>query len=96
MPRVTGDGEVWLDSSGRPSLAASGHGDLGDAFRSSPLLERFRKSGGRAVLVVNGISGVIQGVLGGLAFWLFNFQSAFLWGVIMGLLAFCPSWVSVS
>jgi len=44
----------------------------------------------RAVLVVNGISGVIQGILGGLAFWLFNFHSAFLWGVIMGLLAFLP------
>ena len=32
----------------------------------------------QAVLVVNGISGLIQGGLGGLAFWLFDFHSAFL------------------
>lgn len=53
------------------------------------LIGKFKEMA-RAVLVVNGISGVIQGLLGGLAFWLFNFQSAILWGVIMGLLAFLP------
>jgi predicted PurR-regulated permease PerM len=44
----------------------------------------------RAVLLVNGISGLIQGGLGGAVFALFGFESAFLWGVIMGLLAFLP------
>lgn len=53
------------------------------------LLGRFREMT-RAVLLVNGISGLIQGGLGGAVFWLFNFQSAVLWGVIMGLLAFLP------
>ena len=53
------------------------------------LLGKFREIL-RAVLLVNGISGVIQGGLGGIVFWVFHFQSAFLWGVIMGLLAFLP------
>jgi len=43
-----------------------------------------------AILIGNGLGGVIQGGLGGLLFWMFGFQSAFLWGVIMGLLAFIP------
>jgi predicted PurR-regulated permease PerM len=42
------------------------------------------------VLVVNGISGLIQGVLGGLAFAIFGLASPFLWGFIMGVLAFFP------
>lgn len=44
----------------------------------------------RAVLIGNGVGGLIQGGLGGALFWVFGFQSAFLWGVIMGLLAFIP------
>jgi predicted PurR-regulated permease PerM len=43
-----------------------------------------------AVLIGNGLGGVIQGVLGGIVFSLFGFESAILWGVIMGLLAFLP------
>jgi predicted PurR-regulated permease PerM len=53
------------------------------------LIGRFKEMAG-AILIVNGLSGMIQGGLGGLAFWLFGFNSAFLWGVIMGLLAFLP------
>ena len=53
------------------------------------LIGKFKEMA-RAVLVVNGISGLIQGGLGGVVFWLFGFQSAILWGVIMGLLAFLP------
>lgn len=53
------------------------------------LIRRFRDMTG-AILIVNGFSGIIQGGLGGLAFWIFGFNSAFLWGVIMGLLAFIP------
>jgi predicted PurR-regulated permease PerM len=43
-----------------------------------------------AILIGNGLGGFIQGALGGMAFWLFGLPSAFLWGVIMGLLAFLP------
>jgi predicted PurR-regulated permease PerM len=43
-----------------------------------------------AVLIGNGLGGFIQGVGGGMTFWLFGLPSAFLWGVIMGLLAFLP------
>jgi len=53
------------------------------------LIGRFKQMAG-AILIVNGFSGFIQGGLGGLAFWIFGFNSAFLWGVIMGLLAFIP------
>jgi predicted PurR-regulated permease PerM len=42
------------------------------------------------VLVVNGISGLIQGFLGGLVFALFGLSSPFLWGFIMAVLAFFP------
>jgi predicted PurR-regulated permease PerM len=53
------------------------------------LINRFKEMTG-AILIVNGLSGMIQGGLGGLVFWIFGFNSAFLWGVIMGLLAFLP------
>jgi predicted PurR-regulated permease PerM len=44
----------------------------------------------RAILVVNGFSGLIQGALGGGVFWIFGLPSSFFWGVIMALLAFLP------
>lgn len=53
------------------------------------LIQKF-KDMARAILIGNGAGGLIQGVLGGVAFWIFGFPSAFLWGVIMGLLAFIP------
>ena len=53
------------------------------------LIGKFKEMAG-AVLVGNGLGGLIQGGLGGLLFWFFGFQSAFFWGVIMGLLAFLP------
>ena len=43
-----------------------------------------------AILVGNGLCGAIQGIAGGVVFWIFGLQSAFLWGVIMALLAFLP------
>ena len=43
-----------------------------------------------AILVGNGLCGAIQGIAGGMVFWIFGLQSAFLWGVIMALLAFLP------
>jgi predicted PurR-regulated permease PerM len=53
------------------------------------LIDRFNDMAG-AILVGNGLCGVIQGIAGGLVFWLLGLQSAFLWGVIMSLLAFLP------
>lgn len=53
------------------------------------LIQKFNDMAG-AILVGNGISGLIQGIAGGVLFWIFGLQSAFLWGVIMGLLAFLP------
>ncbi len=43
-----------------------------------------------AVLIGNGLGGLIQGIGGGLVFLFFGFHSPFLWGVIMGFLAFLP------
>jgi UTP--glucose-1-phosphate uridylyltransferase len=51
--RLTPDAELFLDAAGKPSLYAPGHGDLLFALRSSGILERFRKGGGRTLLVSN-------------------------------------------
>lgn len=53
------------------------------------LISKFNEMAG-AILIGNGLGGIIQGALGGLVFWFFGMPSAFLWGVIMGLLAFLP------
>jgi predicted PurR-regulated permease PerM len=44
----------------------------------------------KAVLVGNGICGLLQGVLGGLVFAYFGLGSPILWGGIMAILAFLP------
>lgn len=51
--RLTKAGEVYLDALGRPSLCATGHGDLLPTLRSSGALASFRKSGGRILMVSN-------------------------------------------
>ncbi len=53
------------------------------------LYEKFNGMAG-AVLIGNGLGGVIQGCAGGLLFWFLGLNSPFLWGVIMGFLAFLP------
>ncbi len=53
------------------------------------LIQKFKDMAG-AILIGNGLCGMIQGIAGGLLFSLFGLKSAFLWGVIMGLLAFLP------
>jgi len=53
------------------------------------LIMKFKDMAG-AVLIGNGLCGLIQGVIGGTVFYLFDLNSPFLWGVIMGLLAFLP------
>lgn len=53
------------------------------------LFQKFKDMAG-AILIGNGLGGLIQGTLGGAVFATFGFQSPFLWGVIMALLAFLP------
>jgi predicted PurR-regulated permease PerM len=44
----------------------------------------------RALIVGNGLSGLIQGVFGGLGFFFFDLPSPFLWGTIIAVTAFLP------
>ncbi len=53
------------------------------------LIQKF-KDIATAILLGNGLGGLIQGILGGIVFALFGLKSPFLWGVIMALLAFLP------
>ncbi|WP_022664634.1 AI-2E family transporter [Desulfospira joergensenii] len=53
------------------------------------LFDKFNDMAG-AVLIGNGLGGVIQGFAGGMLFWFLGHNSPFLWGVIMGFLAFLP------
>ena len=53
------------------------------------LVGKFQDMAG-AILVVNGVAGVVQGTFGGIVFAVFGLKSPLLWGVIMGLLAFLP------
>lgn len=45
---------------------------------------------GRAIIIGNGLSGIVQGVLGGCGFYMFGMTSPFLWGTVMGFMAFLP------
>ena len=53
------------------------------------LFKRFEEIA-KAVLVGNGLCGLLQGFLGGAAFMLFDINSPILWGGIMAILAFLP------
>ncbi|MCA1794991.1 MAG: AI-2E family transporter [Desulfotignum sp.] len=53
------------------------------------LFQKFNEMAG-AVLIGNGLGGVIQGTAGGLLFLFLGLNSPFLWGVIMGFMAFLP------
>jgi len=53
------------------------------------LLRKFMDIAG-AILVVNGISGIIQGVLAGAYFSILGLPSPILWGSVMAVLAFLP------
>lgn len=53
------------------------------------ILDKFHEMG-RAIIFGNGLSGIIQGILGGFAFYFFGLGSPFLWGTIIGFLAFLP------
>jgi predicted PurR-regulated permease PerM len=45
---------------------------------------------GRALAVGNGLSGIVQGILGGLGFYFFGLDSPFLWGTVISFMAFLP------
>ncbi|MDY0131141.1 MAG: AI-2E family transporter [Desulforegulaceae bacterium] len=53
------------------------------------IIIKFREMAG-AILIVNGMAGVIQGIAGGIYLKLIGISSPFLWGVVMGVLAFLP------
>jgi len=53
------------------------------------LMQKFHEMAS-VVLVVNGMSGLIQGFLGGVVFVIFGLSSPLLWGCIMAILAFFP------
>lgn len=53
------------------------------------LFQKFKDMAG-AILIGNGLSGMLQGILGGAVFALFGLRSPILWGVVMTLLAFLP------
>jgi predicted PurR-regulated permease PerM len=57
--------------------------------QDAKLIQKFKDMGG-AILIGNGLGGLIQGTLGGIVFASFGFRSPFLWGVIMAVLAFLP------
>lgn len=66
-------------------------------FKLSPLPEederliinRFNQMN-YVTLVCNGIGGILQGILAGIAFWVLGFKAVLLWTVIMSVLAFIP------
>lgn len=45
---------------------------------------------GRAIFVGNGLSGAIQGLLGGFGFYIFGLESPLLWGTVIAFMAFLP------
>ena len=53
------------------------------------LIQKFKDMAG-AVLIGNGVGGVLQGAFGGVVLSFLGFNSPFLWGVVMALLAFLP------
>ncbi len=53
------------------------------------LVKKFLEIAG-AILVVNGISGLFQGLLGGVFFAMLGLKSPVLWGSVMAVLAFLP------
>lgn len=59
------------------------------AEEDEKLIGKFKEMGG-AILIGNGLAGLLQGIMGGALFAFFGLKSSFLWGVIMALLAFLP------
>jgi predicted PurR-regulated permease PerM len=53
------------------------------------VVSKFREMA-RAVIVGNGLNGIIQGMIGGFGFFFFGLGSPFLWGTLIGFMAFLP------
>jgi len=53
------------------------------------VVETFQEMG-RAIFIGNGLSGIVQGVLGGFGFYIFGVNSPFLWGTVIAFMAFLP------
>ena len=53
------------------------------------VVNKFREMA-RAIIVGNGINGIIQGILGGFGFYFFGLGSPLLWGTVIGFMAFLP------
>ena len=53
------------------------------------VIDKFQEMG-RAIIIGNGMSGVVQGILGGCGFYLFGLDSPFLWGAVIAFMAFLP------
>lgn len=53
------------------------------------MVNKFRETG-RSVILANGVSGIIQGVLAGVGFFFSGLGSPFLWGTIAAFMAFLP------
>jgi len=53
------------------------------------VVNKFREMG-RAVIFGNALSGIIQGILGGIGFLIFGLGSPILWGTVIGFMAFLP------
>ena len=45
---------------------------------------------GKAIILGSGLSGIIQGILGGFGFFIFDLGSPFLWGTVISLMTFIP------
>lgn len=45
---------------------------------------------GKSLIIGNGLSGIVQGVLGGFGFFFFGMPSPFLWGTIISFMALLP------
>jgi len=45
---------------------------------------------GKAIFLGNGLSGTVQGVLGGIGFYFFGLESPLLWGTVIAFMAFLP------
>lgn len=57
--------------------------------RLEKLADKFQEMG-KAVIIGNGLSGIVQGFLGGFGFYLFGISSPFLWGTVIAFMAFLP------
>lgn len=53
------------------------------------VVSKFREMA-RAVIVGNGLNAIIQGIIAGFGFFFFGLGSPFLWGTVIGFLAFLP------